>query len=242
MAARLGGMIEVRTGFQTQDLPIFVRMLDKDSNWGFDNGLKSVLTTSLVMSILGYPFVLPDMIGGNAYGLTGNDSDTFNANLSATVYPEFELFVRWAQLTAFMPSMQFSIPPWHYTGKENVTADVDKICKAMVDLHEFEVSPTIIKFAEEATKTGEPIIRPMWWIDSSDTQNLIIDDQFIVGDKFLVAPVLNKGAVKRDIYIPTGSWIDGNDGETLHTGPKWIRDYNAPIDVIPYFMNVNAST
>ena len=33
MAARLGNMIEVRTGCQTQDLPIFVRMLDKDSAW-----------------------------------------------------------------------------------------------------------------------------------------------------------------------------------------------------------------
>jgi hypothetical protein len=33
MASRLGSMIEVRTGCQTQDLPIFVRMLDKDSRW-----------------------------------------------------------------------------------------------------------------------------------------------------------------------------------------------------------------
>lgn len=53
-------MIEVRVGSQTQDLPIFVRMLDKDSNWKIEeNGLKSVLTSTLVMSILGYPFVLP---------------------------------------------------------------------------------------------------------------------------------------------------------------------------------------
>lgn len=33
MAARFGKFIEVRVGCQTQDLPIFVRMLDKDSNW-----------------------------------------------------------------------------------------------------------------------------------------------------------------------------------------------------------------
>jgi hypothetical protein len=45
MAAKFNNMIEVRTGCQTQDLPIFVRMLDKDSRWGFDNGLKSVVTT-----------------------------------------------------------------------------------------------------------------------------------------------------------------------------------------------------
>lgn len=63
MAARVGNMIEVRTGCQTQDLPIFVRMLDKDSRWGLDNGLQSVLTSALLMSITGYPFILPDMIG-----------------------------------------------------------------------------------------------------------------------------------------------------------------------------------
>ena len=61
MAARLGPMIEVRVGSRTQDLPVFVRMLDKDSKWGFDNGLKSVLTTALTFSILGYPFILPGL-------------------------------------------------------------------------------------------------------------------------------------------------------------------------------------
>ncbi len=67
MAYQLGNMIEVRTGCQTQSLPIFVRMLDKDSNWNItDNGLKSVVTTALVMGILGYPFILPDMIGGKS--------------------------------------------------------------------------------------------------------------------------------------------------------------------------------
>ena len=60
MASALGTMIEVRVGSHTQDLPIFVRMLDKYSKWSVaENGLKSVLTSALVMSILGYPFILP---------------------------------------------------------------------------------------------------------------------------------------------------------------------------------------
>ncbi len=60
-------MLEVRVGYKTQHLPVFVRMYDKWSNWGYDNGLKTVIPTALVFSILGYPFILPDMIGGNAY-------------------------------------------------------------------------------------------------------------------------------------------------------------------------------
>ena len=46
-------MIEVRVGRRTQTYPIFVRMLDKDSRWGFDNGLKTLVTTLLQMSIVG---------------------------------------------------------------------------------------------------------------------------------------------------------------------------------------------
>ena len=42
-------------------------MLDKNSTWGYDNGLKTMIPTALHMSMLGYSFVLPDMVGGNGY-------------------------------------------------------------------------------------------------------------------------------------------------------------------------------
>ena len=51
------------------------------------------------MSFAGYPFVLPDMIGGNGYG---------------SELPSRELFVRWMQANVFMPAMQFSFVPWQY--------------------------------------------------------------------------------------------------------------------------------
>ena len=42
-------------------------MMDKHSVWGYHNGLKTMIPTALLMSMLGYPFILPDMIGGNGY-------------------------------------------------------------------------------------------------------------------------------------------------------------------------------
>lgn len=54
MAAKLGPMIEIRVGCRTQDLPVFVRMIDRDSKWGMDNGLKSVITATLAFSVMGY--------------------------------------------------------------------------------------------------------------------------------------------------------------------------------------------
>ena len=50
--SNFGSMIEVRVGRNTQEYPIWVRMLDKDSHWGFDNGLKTLVTTLLQMSMV----------------------------------------------------------------------------------------------------------------------------------------------------------------------------------------------
>jgi len=99
----------VRAVFRNQQLPVFVRMLDKNSVWDHNNGLRSIIPTALEFGIAGYPFVLPDMIGGNGYG-----ADASVEGLSSTVLPDRELFVRWTELTAFMPAMQFSIVPWQY--------------------------------------------------------------------------------------------------------------------------------
>ena len=55
-------MQEVRVGYRTQHLPVFVRIIDKDSNWTYNNGLKSLLPSVFNLSLLGYPFILPDMV------------------------------------------------------------------------------------------------------------------------------------------------------------------------------------
>ncbi|VEN50878.1 unnamed protein product [Callosobruchus maculatus] len=53
--AQFGDLIEVRSAWRTQSLPIFIRMIDKDSNWGIDNGLYTLVTTLFQMNLNGYP-------------------------------------------------------------------------------------------------------------------------------------------------------------------------------------------
>lgn len=59
VAAEFAPLAEVRSGYDTQDLPIFVREFDKDSTWSTDNGLQALVTGALTFGVLGYPFVLP---------------------------------------------------------------------------------------------------------------------------------------------------------------------------------------
>ena len=98
LASNVPHNIEVRVGWRTQDLPIFVRMIDKDTRWTWNNGLPTLITTLLQMNLNGYVYVLPDMIGGNGYGTV----------------PSKVLFIRWLQATVFMPSMQYSFVPWDF--------------------------------------------------------------------------------------------------------------------------------
>ena len=47
----------------------------------------------------------------------------------------------------------------------------------------------------------------MWWLDPQDAAALAIDDQFLLGDEVLVAPVLEEGAVTRHVYLPSGGTL-----------------------------------
>ncbi|GIY24071.1 myogenesis-regulating glycosidase [Caerostris extrusa] len=194
IAARFGDRVEVRVGFNSQHLPVFVRMFDKFSNWDYANGLKTLIPNALQLSIMGYYFILPDMIGGNNYGTSGSS------------LPDRELYIRWIQATVFLPVIQFSIAPWDYDD------EVVSIAKKMVLLHE-KYSNYLLRAAMEATATGNPIIRPLWWIAPDDVDALRTDSQFLVGDGILVAPVLAKGKKKRNIYLPEGKWTDVQRGK-----------------------------
>ncbi|XP_064611379.1 myogenesis-regulating glycosidase-like [Liolophura sinensis] len=211
---------EVRVGSRSQHLPIFVRMLDRDSNWDYDNGLKTLIPVTFTFGLLGYPFVLPDMIGGNAY----------NGSLEGRAYPEKELFIRWLELNAFLPSMQFSIVPWNYDD------EVINISRRYIKLHE-EYSPKIIHLARKFNETGAPIIRPLWWIAPNDEDAQTIDTEFLLGDDLIVAPILERNARNRDIYLPDGRWKDNLRGGELDGG-QWHRNYSVALDELAYFTKV----
>lgn len=57
-----------------------------------------------------------------------------------------------------------------------------------------------------------------------------------MGETILSAPIVEKGKKHRDIYLPQGHWKDGNNG-SIYQGKRWLKNYPAAIDVLPYFIN-----
>lgn len=203
---------EVRTGWRSQRRGILFREWDKWSRWGIDNGLHSVLTQALTLSVCGFPFVLPDMIGGNAY---------------QDEVPDGELMVRWTQLSALLPTMQFSVHPWQYG------AEVDAICRQYAHLHT-ELDSYLAELIDENLRDGTPLVRPLFWHDPTDEQALRCNDQFLLGARYLVAPVMQPGQRQRDVYLPAGVWRDYWSG-AIHQGPALLTDVPAPLAQMPLF-------
>lgn len=201
---------DIRSGWRSQSVPMLFRQWDKSTLWGFDNGLASCITGTITLNLLGYPFNVADMIGGNQYWENVADA---------------ELMIRWTQAVAPMPIIQFSLAPWRFG------ADCARICARYNRLHR-ELSARNIALAQDYA----PIVRPLWWIAPQDPVALQCADQYLIGDDLLVAPVIQPGAEERDIYLPAGQWRSyWNDAED-HLGGRWLRDYPAPLDVLPLFI------
>ncbi|MBE0670940.1 MAG: glycoside hydrolase, partial [Anaerolineales bacterium] len=207
-------LTEVRSGWKNQAVPIFFRQWDKTTAWGLDNGLHSVLTGALAMSLAGYPFILPDMVGGNEYDEKA-DAD---------------MMIRWTQLNALLPSMQFSLAPWDYG------VDSTELCRRFANLH-VEFASKILEIARDSIAKGLPIIRPIFWLDPDNEYASTCDDEFLLGDEFLVAPVVTPNATQRDIYFPNGKWQNYWTGEII-TGNAWIKNFPSPLDTLPIFKRI----
>lgn len=62
--------------------------------------------------------------------------------------------------------------------------------------------------------------------------------EFLLGENILVAPVLERGARSRDVYLPRGRWLAQGEPSRAVRGGDWLRDYPAPLDTLPYFVKV----
>lgn len=208
---------ETRVGVYSQPLGIVQRLIDKHSVWGRENGLAAIVPEAITVSLRGFPYIMPDMVGGNQY-----DGDTIDK----------ELLVRWAQASALMPLLQFSVGPWHFDD------ETVRLAREASELH-VKFAPYIVRLANAAPKTGEPILAPLWYHVPDDPETYRTMDQFMLGQDVVVAPVMEKGAVSRNVYLPAGRWRDRKTG-TIAEGGRWLREYAAPLDTLPVFVREGA--
>ena len=207
---------ELRASWKMGGKAVVQRLHDKKYSY---EDIKKLIPQMTVAGLIGSAYTCPDMIGGGEIG-------SFE-NIDQTKFDQ-RLIVRSAQASALMPMMQFSLAPWRVLDKKHLA-----ICKNVADLH-VRFGGYIIKLAKHASKTGEPIVRSMEYeFPNQDFENC--NDQFMLGDQFLVAPVLDEKDY-RYVKLPKGKWRDelGN----IYDGGKTIK-IDAPIERLPYFEKIN---
>lgn len=203
--------------------------------------LRDQLSAGLNMGLAGIPWWTTD-IGGF---MTDDVND-----------PAFrELLIRWYEFAVFTPVLRMhgdrgphNIPPlsdkdygggYLYTGQPNELwsygEDNMKIMLDYLKIRE-ELKPYIEALSKEAHETGAPFMRTMFYEFPQDAKCWECDDQYMFGSKYLVAPVLQLGATRREVYLPTGNWKNIHTGEMTQGGQTICVD--APLEIIPVFERV----
>ena len=197
--------------------PLVQRLQDKPYSW---EGIRQLIPDMLAAGLIGHPYTCPDMIGGGE----------FRSFLNPDMTPidpskiDQKLIVRSCQIHALMPMMQFSVAPWRILDKKNL-----EICRKFANLHK-QFGPYILELAHNAAKTGEPIVRHMEYeFPNQGFENS--KDQFMLGPKYLVAPVVTPED-SREVKLPSGEWKD--DLGKVWKGGQTIK-IDVPIDRLPYF-------
>ena len=74
--------------------------------------------------------------------------------------------------------------------------------------YRYRFIPTVYSYAIHGSKTGEPIIRPLFYNHMDRPELYAVEDEFYLGEHLLVAPVTEANVEKREVYLPEGNWID----------------------------------
>ena len=206
---------ELRACWKMAGQPLVQRLRDKSHTW---DDLRVLMPDMIGLGLVGHQFGCPDMIGGGEW-----------TSFQDTSVLDEELIVRFAQVSALMPMMQFSVAPWRVLGRENLD-----ICRNMANLH-FSMGNEIMALARICAVSGEPMVRNLEYEFPGKGYEMI-RDQFFLGSNIMVAPVVEKGQRSREVVFPEGRWR-GEDGSVVN-GPAEIK-IEVPLERLPWYRKMN---
>ena len=168
-----------------------------------------------------------------------------------------EYYTRWFEFAAFNPLFRSHGRTWHLrlpwgwnlgesgpletnwrpNPDELHNAEVEPICKKYLELR-YQLLPYNYTLMREACDTGLPPMRALWLHYPNDPEAVKLGDEYLWGRDWLVAPVVEKGAKSRRVYLPEGAWYDWWTGEKL-AGKRWIE---RPVDLatMPLYVRAGA--
>jgi len=193
------------------------------------------IAMTLNLGLSGQPFAGPD-IGG------------FHTNMEKGLppFPDVtpELYARWLEFGALLPiarsnTIQGSMDREPFAFGEPWTS----IHRKSIE-RRYRLLPLLYTLAEEAHRTGAPVARPLLWICPDDDRALQVEDQFLLGNDLMVAPIVESRDESRMVYLPAGTWFrfDPAAPEARAVAIEGGRAYEvpAPFGALPVFARAGA--
>jgi alpha-glucosidase len=164
-------------------------------------------------------------LGVSGFAYVGDDIGGFRGS------PPPDLLTRWIALGAFNPIYRDHTEkgsadqePWVH-GPEH-----EAIRKKFIE-HRYRMLPYIYTLAEEASRTGLPMMRPLFLEFPKEERLATNDEEFMFGSKMLVAPKVWEFEAPYEVHLPQGEWYEywsgakipagqNDGGETLKVTPK----------------------
>ena len=203
------------------------------SDWSY---FRRQLCAGLSMGMAGIPWWTTDI--GGFHG--GNPQD-----------PEFrELLIRWFQWGCYCPVMRLhgDRQPGEPVVRQDGTVLLNSGSGNEVWSFGEEAYPILVKYLKrreemrpyirelmrEAHETGKPLMRAMCYAYPDEEAARTLKDQYLFGDRYLVAPVMQPHARNRKVYFPAGgAWMDVESKQTYEGGR--FATVDAPLSSIPVF-------
>lgn len=210
-----------RSGFSgTQRYSIFPWSGDVSRSW---SGFRAQLPVMLGMSMSGIPYAHAD-----AGGFAGGEGDN-------------ELYVRWLQFAQYTPILrphgtalyEIDKNAFSFPSEPALIAEPYKTAARKIVTNRYKMLPYNYTLSYRQAKYGEPLVYPLYYQYSNDIEAAKTENEFMWGEAVLVAPVLEKNATERKVYLPAGDWYYLNSN-TRFTGADTLN-IKVQLEDIPVF-------
>ncbi len=194
---------------------------DQQTDFSPGDGLPSVIPMGIGLGVAGFPYFGHDIAG----------------YMSQTTEPVTkELWFRWVTFGALSPVMRThhgrsARQNWNWESDAESTAHLRRWAR----LH-MQLVPYLHAMAIEARATGAPLFRPFVLSWPTWGPGWTMTDQYVLGDRIAVAPVVERGATTRAVRLPGGTWYGLLDGAPIASDGTTPVVVDAPVAEIPAFV------
>lgn len=186
-----------------------------------------------------WPELRAQLTAGLSASLSGVLFFGFDIGGFAGEIPTAELYLRATALACFCPVMQWHAEPrsgqffetnaseyindrspWNLAEKLHDPSVIDIACR-FARIRE-SLRPYLWEEAQACVKNKRPMMAHLILDYPHDERAYVTHDEFMLGRKYLVAPITEEGAKGRRVYLPNGVWKHFFTGEIYPAGDHYI--------------------